>query len=98
MNDECEVIEWAFPERNCDPPVGDINGKFQGVRLKVAGIPGRYAKIGGKNFFSWRKGESMQRMENFREVKIKSTGNPGGQLHLIWGGGGYHFLLEKPNV
>ena len=45
------MIEWAFPERNCDPPVGDINGKFQGVRLKVAGIPGRYAKIGGKNFF-----------------------------------------------
>ena len=51
MNDECEVIEWAFPEKNYDPPVGDINGKFQGVRLKVAGIPRRYAKIGRKNFY-----------------------------------------------
>ena len=24
-------IEWAFPEKKCNPTVEDINGKFQGV-------------------------------------------------------------------
>ena len=35
---------WAFPEKNCYPPVEDINGKFQGGRVKVVGIPGGYTK------------------------------------------------------
>ena len=30
----------AFLERNCNTPVEDINGKFQGGRRKVVGIPG----------------------------------------------------------
>ena len=33
----------AFPE-NCNPPVDDINGKLQGVRVKVVGIPGGQTK------------------------------------------------------
>ena len=42
-------MHWAFPEKYCNPPVVDINGKFQGVRAKVVGIPGRYTKNRGKN-------------------------------------------------
>ena len=28
------TIYWAFPEKNCNPPVEDINGKFQGGQSK----------------------------------------------------------------
>ena len=30
----------GFSRKNCEPPVKDINGKLQGVRAKVFGIPG----------------------------------------------------------
>ena len=36
--------DWAFPEINCNPPVEDINGKFQGSRVKVVRILGWYSK------------------------------------------------------
>ena len=38
-------IQWAFPEKIRNPPVEDINGKFQEGRVKVVGIPGRYVRI-----------------------------------------------------
>ena len=58
-------IYWAFPEKNCKPPVEDINGKFQGVKVKVVGIPGGTPKIEEKTWIS-------------SGVTVNLTGNPGG--------------------
>ena len=35
----------GFFRKNCNPPVEDIYGKFQGGRVKVVGIPGGTPKI-----------------------------------------------------
>ena len=44
---------WAFPEKkNFNPPVEDINGTFQGDRVKVVGIPGGKLKIEEKSWIS----------------------------------------------
>ena len=56
---------WAFP-------VEDINGNFQGDRVKVVGIPG------GKNV-DFQRGQ-CKKVENSRGVIIKMTGNPGGSI------------------
>ena len=43
-----------FQKKNCNHPVEDINGKFQGGRVKAVGIPGGTPKIQEKTFREFR--------------------------------------------
>ena len=38
-------MHWAFPEKYCNPPVVDINGKFQGLEQKLLEFQGDTLKI-----------------------------------------------------
>ena len=83
-----DVEYWDFLEKNWKPTVKDINGKFQGGRVKVVGILGGIFLEG-----------LMQKSEKFQGVIIKLTGNPGGQLQKISStGGGVQFFLDKPII
>ena len=65
-------MKWAFPEKFENPRVEDINGNFQGGRVKVVGIPGGISKFEGKTRIS--KGVNAK---NPRGVMIKLNRNPG---------------------
>ena len=62
-----ELNLWAFE---------DINGKFQGGRVKVVGIQGGLSKFKGKTWIS--RGVNAKKVKISRGVMIKLTGNPGG--------------------
>ena len=47
---------WAFLEKNCNPPVKDINRKLPGGRVKVVGIPGGTPKVEEKTWILKGKG------------------------------------------
>ena len=66
----------VFPEQNCNPPVEDINGKFQGGRVKVVGIPGGKPKIEEKTWIS-RAVQCKITMINYRGVTVNLRGDPG---------------------
>ena len=86
---------WGlFQKKIWNPPVEDINGNFQGDRVKAVGIPGECQNL--------RKNEDFQRgwckkVENSRGVMTKLTGNLGGQLQkkndIL--NRGYNFFLEE---
>ena len=44
--------QWAFPEKNWNPPAEDINGNSQGGRVKVVGISGGMSKFEQKTWIS----------------------------------------------
>ena len=69
----------------CNPPVEDINGRFQGGRVKFAGFQGE-------------GGAQSQKLKIPGGVMIKSTGNPTSRemISSIWGRG--IFLSSKPNT
>ena len=92
----------GFSRKNCSPPIEDINGKFQGVKVKVVGIPWgifefwNSSKIEEKTWIS--RESQCKKMENSRGVTVNLTGSPGGQLqkNRYSQQGGYNFFLEKP--
>ena len=60
-----------FQKKNCNHPVEDINGKFQGGRVKAVGIPGGTPKIQEKTWI-------------FREVDAKNGKFQGGHDKFDW--------------
>ena len=87
----------AFPEKNWNSPVEDINGNFQGGRVEVVEIPCQ--KLREKQGFPMGL---MQISGKFQGVTIKLTGNSEGltSKKLISSterGGTIFFFLEKPN-
>ena len=100
MNKEKEVwfvstLFGLFQKKNCNPPVEDINGKFQGGRVKVVGIPEGYTKNCGKNMDF--QGGQWKKIENSRGVTVNFTGNPGGSTSKksISSTGGLQFFSGK---
>ena len=79
---------WAFPEKYCNPPVQDINGKFQGGRVKIEEK-------------TWISRGSMEKNKKFQGGHGKFHRKfRGGQLqkNRYPQQGGYNFFLEKPIV
>ena len=74
-------VLWAFPEKDCNPPVEDINRKFQGSKLKIEEKTwisrGSMQKNGkfqvGHGKFDWKS----------REVKKFDILNRGGTI-IFW--------------
>ena len=74
-------VLWAFPEKDCNPPVEDINRKFQGSKLKIEEKTwisrGSMQKNGkfqvGHGKFEWKS----------REVKKFDILNRGGTI-IFW--------------
>ena len=84
------------------PLFEDINGKFQGGRVKVVGIPGGTPKSEKKNH-GFSGGGPMQKNGNFRgNLTGNLTRNPGGSTtkknrYPQPGGEVTIFFLENPN-
>ena len=74
-------VLWAFPEKDCNPPVEDINRKFQGSKLKIEektwSSRGSMQKNGkfqvGHGKFDWKS----------RDVKKFDILNRGGTI-IFW--------------
>ena len=67
----------GFPEKNLKPPVEDINGNFQGGRVKVVGIPGVCQNLREKRGFLEGL---MQKSGKFQGVSHKIDWKSRGQL------------------
>ena len=82
-------MKWAFPEKFENPRVEDINGNFQGGRVKVVGIPGGISKFEGKTRIS--KGVNANKWKNARghdNIDWKSRGSTSKKLISSTGGRG----------
>ena len=82
------------------PLFEDINGKFQGGRVKVVGIPGGTPKSEKKNH-GFSGGGPMQKNGNSRgNLTGNLTRNPGGsttkKIDILNLGGGVQFFSGKP--
>ena len=68
---------FSRKKKKFNSPVEDINGTFQGDRVKVVGIPGGKLKIEEKSWIS--RGQCKKWKTPGGGVTVNLTGNPKGQ-------------------